>query len=209
MRDLKPDKPSSSLFISSRDFFSEKVEEGLSKRNLKTYPAVQSYLVELLQFYLDSRNLYETETSEPGQPSTLAEMYLKANTSSNSVRSGLLKRLADKSLYISGFFGDSLQRKLVDIDYYAQLGGAAYGSLAESVKEDTLAIVYRVFSQRFIDFVDVLGYISQQSMVQSDTNILRLYENYLRTGSTLAKDRLLEMGVLSIGSAQKAKAVQD
>ena len=36
-----------------------------------------------------------------------------------------LKQIGDVSLFISGFFSDSLRRKLVDVDYYVSIGGGA------------------------------------------------------------------------------------
>ncbi|PIS10584.1 MAG: hypothetical protein COT73_08630 [Bdellovibrio sp. CG10_big_fil_rev_8_21_14_0_10_47_8] len=201
-----------SLFIvSSRDYFMEVVEASFVKRNIKTYPAIQSYMVGLLEHYLDARNLFDEPMDEAGnrKPTTLAEMYLTAATAEHAAKIDLLKKMADRSLYISGFFGDSLTRKLVDIDYYAEMGGAAYGNLAECTKEDTVAQIYRTFSSRFIEFVDVLTYISQQSSVQTDQGLLRLYDRYMRTGSELAKEKLIELGVLTLPKDQAKLARQD
>jgi hypothetical protein len=111
----RKDKVSNSepgLLLNPGRYFSEMVQDGCSKRNIKTYPAVQNYLVSVLEYYLDAKNLN-------ADSSTLAEMYLQANNLEGSERQGLLKRLGDKTLYISGFFADSLSRKLVDVDYYA------------------------------------------------------------------------------------------
>jgi hypothetical protein len=128
----------------------------------------------------------------------LAELFLKAqNESSSTLRIDLLKKLGDTSLYISGFFGDSLNRKLVDIDYYADMGGVAYGSLSKEIADQSLAEVYDCFSTRFIEFVDVLTYMSQKTQVQTDQDLLRLYDRYLATGSKLAEEQLLEKGVLN------------
>lgn len=191
---------SSTLLLSPRDHFVEVVGEGLSRRNIKTYPAVSRYLVDLLEHYLDARNLFEPDHDEAGnkRPSTLAELYFHASNADPSERRGLLKKLGDKSLYISGFFGDSLRRSVVDIEYYAEMGCAAYASLSRTAKEDNVAMVYQVFSNRFLDFVDVLTYISQKSFIKSDESILRLYDQYLRTGSELAKEKLIEMGVVTV-----------
>lgn len=187
------------------------VESGLTKRNIRTAPAVQGYLVNLLEYYLDARNLFDEPTDDIGnrKPTTLAEMFLTATSSQPSEKFDLLKKLGDRSLYISGFFGDSLNRKIIDIDYYAEMGGAAYASLAEAVKEDTSAQVYRTFSNRFLEFVDVLSYISQQSLVHTDQGLLRLYDRYLRTGSELAKEKLIEMGVLTLPVDQAKLSRQD
>lgn len=199
------------LLLSSKDYFTQCVNEAFEKRKIKAYPAVQTYIVNVLEYYLDARNLFEEEQTESGQktPKTLAEMLMIAAQADLMERRKILKNLGDKSLYVSGFFGDSLSRKLVDIDYYAEMGGSAYGMLSESTKEDTLAQVYKVFSCRFLEFVDVLTYISQQSMVQSDQNILRLYDRYMRTGSELAREKLVEIGILTVPDEQLKLGRQD
>lgn len=189
------------LFVSPEAYFQELVQKGLSNRKIQTYPLVESYLVKLLQQYLDARNLFDQEyATESGQknPQTLAEMYLHAQNAELAVKSEMLRKLGDRTLYISGFFGDSLARKVVDIDYYAEIGGAAYASLAHCTREDALARVYTVFSSRFLEFVDVLTYISHHSFVQSDQSLLRLYERYMRTGSEMAREKLQEMGVMTL-----------
>lgn len=193
------------LFVSPEGFFQELVQKGMTQRKIRTYPLVENYLVNLLQHYLDARNLFDSEyASENGQrnPTTLAEMYLTAQNSDPAVRQELLRKLGDRALYISGFFGDSLSRKIVDIDYYAEIGGAAYASLAHCTREDTMVKVYDTFSRRFLEFVDVLTYISHHSFVKSDESILRLYDRYMRTGSELAKEKLIEMGVLTLSQDQ-------
>lgn len=193
----------SQILVSPRQYFVEMVETGLTKRKVQTYPAVQSYLVDLLQHYLDARNLNEKSDA------TLAEMYLTAASLEGAQKIALLKVLADRSLYISGFFGDSLKRKLVDLDYYVEIGGAAYAGLATYSREDTTAAIYRVFAKRFHEFVDVLTYISEASGVQSDESVLRLYERFVRTGSELAKEKLLELGVMPLDADQIKLSRQD
>lgn len=188
------------LFVTPKEFFSEMVKEGLRHRRLETVPRIEDYLVDLLQHYLEARNLFEPERDESGQrrPQTLAEMYLTAGLLESSAKADLLKKLGDRSLYISGFFGDSLARKIVDVDYYVDMGGAAYRDLASQTRDETLAKVYSVFSSRFVEFVDVLTYVSQKSMVRSNESVLRLYERYLKTGSELAREKLSEMGVVTV-----------
>ena len=194
----------STLFVSPEGYFTEVVKQGLEQRKIKTYPHVESYLVNLLQHYLDARNLFESDVDEQGKkaPQTLAEMMLIAHSSEPSVKLEMLKKLADRSLYISGFFGDSLNRKIVDIDYYAEMGGTAYASLAHCAKEDAMVTVYTTFSKRFMDFVDVLTVISHSSLIKSNESILRLYDRYMRTGSELAREKLVEIGVLTLPADQ-------
>lgn len=199
------------LFVSPGDFFRDLVRKGFERRKLDTFPHVESYVVQLLQHYLDARNLFDPEFDETGRriPKTLAEMYLTANNAEDQhIKVELLKKLGDRSLYMSGFFGDSLQRKLVDVDYYVNMGGVAYATLASCVREDTSARIYETISKRFIEFVDVLTYISHSSFIKSNESVLRLYDRYLTTGSELAREKLHEMGVLSLGKDQAKRSRQ-
>ena len=46
------------------------------------------------------------------------------------IRTKLFRRIGDVSLYVGGFFQQSLSRKVVDVDYYIEVGGRAYGLVA-------------------------------------------------------------------------------
>jgi hypothetical protein len=209
----KPKENSIELIASSEAYFSEVVRSALSARKIQTYPQVEIYLVQLLEHYLDSRNLFEPEDAgdqaSGRKLQTLAEMLLVAQNQGEPKRSELLKKLGDRALYISGFFGESLQKKLVDVDYYVEMGGNAYRVLARSGRDDLVSNIYWTISSRFIDFVDAFAYISQNSLIKSNESILRLYDRYLNTGSELAKEKLLEMGVLPVSpnNSNKRKVV--
>lgn len=193
------------VYLTPEAHFSEVVKEACENRQIKAQPAVEVYLVRLLQFYLDSNNLHRPlqEDSPERPPDTFAEMYLLALNAETNKRKELMRTVADRSLYLTGFFGDSFQRKTVDIEYYADIGSAAYSNLhAWCSREDGLSYVYNTFSKRFMDFVEVLNYISEKSLVQADQNVLRLYDRYLRTGSELAREKLSELGVITLPKEQ-------
>lgn len=86
----------------------------------------------------------------------------------------------------------------MDVDYYVDMGETAYATLASEIKEDTSRKVFKDFSSRFLEYVDLLTTISQKSLVQNDESILRLYEKYLKTGSELARETLEEKGIVTI-----------
>lgn len=180
-----------------REFFSELVNEACEQRKFETLPQAQNYLVEILSFYMCTTNLYdEKDTSGKKSRGTLAEMLLKAGSAQRKEKIELLKKLGDSALYISGFFGESLQRKLVNIDYYKNMGETAYGNLASCISEDTTARVYKEFSHRFIDFVDVLSYISSKAIRPAGENLFQIFERYA-LGSESAGAELIENGVIT------------
>lgn len=187
------------FLVSTKDFFNDVVQEAIIARKMNTFPMAQSYLVSILENYIHTNNLFDIQT-ENGKLTreTLAETFLKAQNSNTTVKIELLKKLGDVSLYVSGFFADSLSRKIVDVDYYVDMGETAYATLANQIKEDTSRKVFKDFSSRFLEYVDLLTTISQKSLVQNDESILRLYEKYLKTGSELARETLEEKGIVTI-----------
>jgi hypothetical protein len=193
------------ILISPEQHFSELLKEACEYRNFKILPASETYILNMLNFYIDSRNLFsplilDQETER--LPDTFAELYLTALNADDPKNRTYMKILADKALYLSGFFGDSLQRRSVDIDYYMGIGASAYSNLAAWTREETTAAVYSTFSKKFIDYADLLSYISDKSALQSEQNILKLYERYVKTGSDLARDKLAELGVVTDSKEQ-------
>ena len=96
---------------------------------------------------------------------------------------------------MSGFFSDSFRRKLIDVDYYKSMGEYAYGSLSRS-EDEAFAEVFRELASKFVGFMDVLADVSERTALAAPTDILRIYEKWLRTGSTREGQRLIDRGIL-------------
>jgi hypothetical protein len=173
-------------------------------RKIETYPHVESYLVDLLNHYLFAANLFnEDEPSGKRTRETLAEMMLRASNSPQKQRYDLLKKLGDSALYMSGFFADSFQRKVIDVDYYIDMGASAYSSLSREMYEDTYAKMYMEIAQKFGSFVDVFMLMSRKTIGSDPDNILRLMEIQVKTGSNLAQEILAEKGIYQNGQSLK------
>ena len=101
-------------------------------------------------------------------------------------RNLVLQRVGDTSLFVAGFFGDGFARKLVDVDYYIDMGGAAYGWLSENVRGTVrgraFSGVFAELARKFRDFVDVLAEIRDSGRASDDFDILRIVRS-------LAEDR--------------------
>ena len=195
-----------SIIVSSnfREYFQNILDQAESALKKNMLPAIRDYLVDILEFHSDTRNVF------PNKEVTLAEAWLRAQNSEEvQEKMERLKLLGDRSLYISGYFGDSLQRKLVDIDYYMQMGVLAFEELATLSRVETYIHVYSLLAKRFTDWVEVLAFVASQSDLHSDTGLLRLYERYLKTGSDMAYQRLVERGVVTLPKEALKKIRQD
>jgi hypothetical protein len=181
------------------EYFKELVEEALSERHLQASDLTEYYLVNLLCQYARPDVVGREEHAEP-----LAFRLGRALHSAGADQRARLRRLGDFSLFTSGFFSDSLRRSPVDVDYYQAMGEYAYGSLSRS-EHDTFADVFGELSRKFVAFMDVLGHISERTAGSSSSggDLLRLYEKWLRTGSTRDGERLVQRGMLPNASIGK------
>ena len=183
------------LILDSNEYFYKTVDEAFQERKFQTYPHVKTYMVDILKHYLVVENLYDQEDlSGKKTRKTMAELFLIANQSGGKERFEKLKKLGDHSLYISGFFSDSFQRKIIDVDYYVDMGKMAFQSLSNDVEEDTFSKLFKDISIHFVNLVDVLSLISQKAKITDEENILRMMDVYAKTGSSLMGETLAEKG---------------
>ena len=113
-------------------------------------------------------------------------------------RADALQRLGDVALFIAGLLSGSLNRKLVDIDYYIAMGGSAYGQLSNTranAVSDGSPEVFEELSHKFSGFVDVLDEVAERAPGHNNTDVMRTYEVWLRTGSPRAARRLRRHGI--------------
>ena len=81
------------------------------------------------------------------------------------------------------------------------MGEYAYGSLSRAV--DALRDVFAELARKFVGFSDVLADISERTALASNHDVLRLYEKWLRTGSTRDGQKLIERGIVPNSSIGK------
>jgi hypothetical protein len=113
-----------------------------------------------------------------------------------------LKQVGDTSLYVAGFFAESLTRSLVDVDYYMKIGGIAYDSLSHD-EADLFATAFAELAARFGVVVDVLGDVGDHCRLGSPADLLTLYERWQRTGSDRLVAQLTARGVLPVAAPSR------
>jgi hypothetical protein len=173
------------------EYFKELVESAMARQHVHAADLTEYYLVNLLCQYV--RFDAPQDRAEHSRP--LALRLARAFETAGSEQRARLRSIGDFSLFMSGFFPDSFNRRAVDVDYYKAMGEYAYGSLSRS-DDDTFAEVFGELARKFVGFMDVLADISERTTFASTTDALRLYEKWLRTGSVRDGQRLVERGIL-------------
>ncbi len=182
-----------------RDYFQASINEAINRQGLDVAVETAYYLVNLLTSFVHTEHLFE-ETADGLQFKPLAHLYSDALASGSSLdRCRTLRRMGDVALFVAGVFSYSLSRKLVDVDYYIAMGGNAYAYLSTPRSGAGVNATYRgIFAElasKFSDFVDVLARVSERNTGESDRDILRLYELWIRTGSKRVEQQLREVGI--------------
>ena len=174
------------LATSVDEFFHEVVTDALSVVHLDASEPASWYLVGLLAEMTRTRltdeplglKLAQTSVTDPGE------------------RVRTLKQVGDTSLYVAGFFAESLNRSLVDVDYYVNVGQSAYAQLARSLgSQRSITEVYEELAEKFPQFVDVLLEVRKRTDFAT-SDVGRLYEMWLRTRDEWIEKKLRSLGVL-------------
>jgi len=178
------------------EFFRDQLERAMEHQKVSTSAFTEYYLVNLLAGCIQGESL----PSEAGyEEMPLALLYVQALAASRLERIRLLRSMGDTALFISGFFADSVNRKIVDLDYYKSMGGHAYARLSRQAEGTVFGpTVFAELAWRFTEFADLFSEISENSRLTSHASILRLYEKWLQTGSRRAASLLADRGITPV-----------
>src|SRR3569623_205165 len=176
---------------SLESYFRDEVDLACKQEGLSGSPT-QPYLVRLLAAY----------AAQPIEDRPLGLRLLNAMGAAPRERRTHLREIGDTSLFLCGFWGDSLGRGLVDVGYYTDHGEMAYRELSHgpaipAPEGARVPGVFGALARNFSRFVGVLMTISRRTARgRSPADVVRLYERWLRTKSSWAARRLAEEGVL-------------
>ena len=172
---------------SAVEYFKDLVDRAITHQGVATQELTSFYVVQLLASFLQRPANFDE--------GPLSVRLMQALESGGMRQRASLKQIGDLSLFIAGFFSESLNRKLVDVDYYATIGGRAYHALSR-VETDTFSPVFAELGAKFVDFVDVLSEVSERTACSTNADLLRLYEKWIKTGSRRSGQLLAERGVV-------------
>lgn len=183
-----------------RAHFREQVTTVSLKRGIRMDEEVEFYLVDLLARFATA-SAEEAPEEAGGEGRTPLAFLLKAALEAPPPRRvQILRYLGDFALYIAGFFGDSLGRSLVDVDYYVSMGGRAYRSVSDTMGNlqgrAHLQGLFAELGERFDQWVTLFDEISETAIQRSNRDLLRMYERYLHTGGERLRERLAARGII-------------
>jgi hypothetical protein len=174
------------------DHFHERVDDAVDREGLD--------LAEDTRLYLASMLAERARADRPSPPeTTLAELHGRAALSPPGEQAAVYRELGDRTLYLLGYFRESLTRRIVGPTYYASMGKAAYHRTDLVLKAwfaDAFGPVFHELSAQYDACVDVISTVRDGHEGAQPDPLLRLYERWVETGSEQARERLVRRGLL-------------
>lgn len=188
---------------SSRSLFADLIRRASEELEAPLSPMAIRYVVELL----DERVRWPA-SEDPAADLSLGEALLAARGEVGRARVARLRAVGDGSLFVAGFFGDSLWKRGLSDGYYHQIGCEAYGSLSSCLAGASAGsgwpALFRELAECFPSLVELLGEVGDRTRGPDRGDMLRVYTHYLETGSRRDRGRLLRRGIVPVeGDAWK------
>lgn len=180
-------------------FFYDKVQTVSAEQGTEFEEHTEFYLVNLLVDFLRTHRLVRSNGRRVDDR-PFALRLLESMIGDPRARAAELKHLADSTLYLLGFFGESLEhRSSVDRGYYARVGTSAYRHLATLTGGGFGgSSVFNSLGDRFDECVGVLEGVRAEGAGTSERQILGLVERWMETGDERDLLRLKAKGVLFV-----------
>lgn len=183
--------PDLSVVKNSDNFFYDLLSAAVNNQKINISDQVKIYLIKLL-----SENVIKNDLiSKSDTP--LSIIFHKSMIEPIKERKMMLKYVGDYSLYVAGYFSESLNRKIIDTGYYISIGGQAFGRLSNLSSSPEVSTMYGEMFGKFNMLVDVLMEISFETSMTRAQDIIRMYDRWVHTGSPVLERKLIEKGVIT------------
>ncbi len=186
-------------------FFTEEVNSISSRQGMRLSEPTIIYLGEMLAQF-NNADRYFSKSKDPNEKRkehpTISLLWLEGLSSEFREKLQTMKKVGDLALFTSGFFSDNLRRRLIDMDFYMAIGERAYetaGQLRESIHAERALNCFFELAGKFAELAEVLRELSDQSLLATEQDQIKLYEKWLATQNPRIKRMLAESGILVSG----------
>ena len=171
--------------------------EGLNTLNKKSLcPVPESviyYSSDVLDKFALSQDFFEISDGKVREK-ILGMKLLEATQLGREEQRKVYKEVADMSLLVCGYFSESTNKKLVDAQYYSQIGKMAYSQL-NNVAPTFLDIpsFYNMFATCFESITTLMSILATQSRNGLDNNLIF---NKVMKNEEVSEKELLVSGMI-------------
>ena len=179
------------LEVAPRQFFQDKITAAKAKNDITIDSDVEFYLVALLCDFIQPAK----RSPHLQQLDTPLALFLKETLEAPvHEQPSRFRSLGDLSLYVCGFFQESFNRRVIDVDYYIAIGSTAYHKTAAQIGHSSRH-VYEKLSHDFALLVELVAEVAVIPDQSRAIDILATYDRWTRSNSQRLLQTLLELGI--------------
>ena len=185
-----------------QDYFRRSIDSVIAEQGVDVDPHATHYVVNMMTLFSRSEDFYDDDGEVFGIRPLALMLADAADAASPEQRNLMLRRIGDVTLFVAGFFVDTLRDRAVDVDYYTHMGENAYSSLSDEVRGtfhgNAFADIYLELATKFRVLTDVLNEVRDNEEGRSEKDLLRTYEIWRKTGSRRAEKILKRQGIVPL-----------
>jgi hypothetical protein len=171
------------VYKNVKELFFNLILEFEKKLNIHLSEYSKLYLMKLLEELAAGSNYLNNIVKED---KTLAETLLEAvhQTIFEKIRN--LKALGDLCLLFGGLYPEYMTKKLVDIDYFINIGKHSYNLISDTYKNNTskydLYMLYSKLTEEYLKLINILTEISDELSFLDRDNLYKSFKRWEKTG---------------------------
>ncbi|MBK8010794.1 MAG: hypothetical protein IPK13_05560 [Deltaproteobacteria bacterium] len=186
------------LATSLEGFFRDLLQQALEQERVELQAETYVYVLKLCTEFAHAERLHEGgRLDESGTPA-LVWLLERAVSGAPSARFEAYRHLGDVSLFVSGFFAAHVERRrsLVGVDYYIDMGRAAYDTAASLAQRGGFSALLAELAENFRRLVEVLTRMAEQTALPVASDLDALFTRFARNpDSVMLGRRLCRLGV--------------
>lgn len=171
------------VYKNVKELFFNLILEFEKKLNIHLSEYSKLYLMKLLEELAAGSSYLNNIVKED---KTLAETLLEAvhQTIFEKIRN--LKALGDLCLLFGGLYPEYMTKKLVDIDYFINIGKHSYNLISDTYKNNTskydLYMLYSKLTEEYLKLINILTEISDELSFLDRDNLYKSFKRWEKTG---------------------------
>lgn len=155
-----------------KSFFYESLKEVNSGYHVPVRDETLIYSSDVLEKFSHSEEYFVTEDGKVREK-ILGQKLLSAANKPHSEQQVIYKDIGDTSLFLCGYFSESIGDKLLDISYYQKLGASAYSNLDSSgVSYLDIPAFYGLMAKSFGNLVDIIAVVASKDQSDPQKHLL-------------------------------------
>ena len=171
------------VYKNVKELFFNLILEFEKKLNIHLSEYSKLYLMKLLEELAAGSNYLNNIVKED---KTLAETLLEAVHQTIFEKIRHLKALGDLCLLFGGLYPEYMTKKLVDIDYFINIGKHSYNLISDTYKNNTskydLYMLYSKLTEEYLKLINILTEISDELSFLDRDNLYKSFKRWEKTG---------------------------